>query len=137
EMGVADIAKYTVVPVNPPPQGSAFLYRVSYTVKQIFTVNWTLDWLHTVIRGGLTDPSEILISISKFNGTSLISHFNGTIRLLKISPMVTLVSSRFEIKAPDTDENTAAKGAGEVISRLRVGTPYWQGFSSSHLIDLE
>jgi hypothetical protein len=137
EMGVADLAKYTVAQISPPPQGSSHLYRVAYSIHNFITISWTLDWLHKIIQGTLTDPAEVDIAISKFSGTSLISHFNGTIRLLKISPSVTLVGTRFEIKTPQTDENTAAQGAEEVISRLRVGTPFWQGLSSSHLVDLE
>jgi hypothetical protein len=136
EMGVADVAKYKVTTL-PPPQGSTHLYRVDYSVQDIISISWTLDWLHTLVQGVLTDPVEVLIAISKFSGPSLISHFNGAIRLLKVSPTVTLASARFEVKTPETDEKTAAKGTEEVISRLRTGKPFWQGLSSSHLVDLE
>jgi len=137
EMGVSDLAKSIVKAIVPPPAGASHLYRVSYTVQDFITISWTLDWLHQILQGTLAAPKEVLITISKYDGSSLIQHFAGSIRLLQIAPQVTLAATRLEVKVPQANPDKVAQGGTEIIGRLRVGTPYWDGMSSSQLVDFE
>lgn len=137
EMGVSDQAKSIVQAITPPPAGATNLYRVTYTVQHVIEVTWTLDWLHQIIQGTLADPQSILITITKFSGSTLIQHFNGSITLQKIAPEVTLASLRLEAKVPDVDNNKLGQLGTEVINRLRTGTPFWEGITPAHLVDFE
>src|SRR6516165_7681460 len=129
-MGMVEHAQAIVKVIAPPPAGATHLYRVTYTVQSVFSITWTLDWLHQLLQGTLNDPREVLITITKYNGSSLISHFNGSIRLLKISPQVTLGAARLEVKAPRMGKDQVGDIAEEIITRLRTGTPYWDGITS-------
>jgi len=136
EMGFANQSK-SIVQAIAPPAGYTNLYRVTYTVQSLFTVVWTLDWLHQLVQGSIADPQNVLITVTKYSGSSLIEHFNGTLRLEKVSPLVTLVSLRLETKVPEVDKDQLGKMGVSVIQSLRTGTPFWDGASSPHLIDFE
>ena len=138
EMGFSDKAQAVVQAIVPPPAGSTHLYRVNYTVdKGFITVSWTLDWLHQLIQGQIGDPQEVLITISKSGGSSMIEHVSGYLHLIKTSPTVTQVLTRIEVKAPSIDQDEAAKGLNEAIGRLRTGTPYWDGLAPKGNVDFD
>jgi hypothetical protein len=137
EMGLPQFAQSKVVPVEPPPAGSTNLYRVTYKVKEVFTVTWTLDWLHTLPQGTTVDPREVLITVTKSSGSSLISHFAGNIRLLQISPTMTLATTHLEISAPEVNQTKLADIVSEIINRLRVGSPNYTTLKSPSNIDFE
>jgi len=137
EMGMVNHAQAIVKVISPPPAGATHLYRVTYTIQNVFNVTFTLDWLHQLLQGTLSDPREVLITVTKYSGSSLIGHFSGAIRLLKISPQVTLAAGRLEVKAPSINKEKVGAMASEIITRLRVGTPYWEGLTSSDVIDFD
>jgi hypothetical protein len=137
EMGVSGLAKYTVKEIDPPPAGAVHLFQVDYTVQSIFTVSWTMNWLHQLVQGTLSDPQEVAITVTKVSGSSLISHISGLLHLTKISPNVTMASVRFELKTPETNADTAAQASEQVITRLRSGNAFWQGVISTSVVDYQ
>jgi len=105
------------------PDGVSHFYEVYYFVDRIIDVNWTMNWYHSVRQGSFDAPSQVLINYKKIKGTRFIPYWEGSIILHQVTPDITSISMRNQIRASQTDEDDAASAISDVIQKLRTAPP--------------
>jgi hypothetical protein len=108
-----------------PPAGVAFFFSVNYAVHRFITVDWDMDWYHTVKAGTKAEPVKLLINYKKVRGTSHISYWEGTIILDRVNDHVTSFAMLNQINADQTSPQDAADAVKDVYGKLRNGAPDW------------
>jgi hypothetical protein len=112
-----------------PPAGIALGYSVNYHVDNGFplpSVDWVMDWFHTVKSGTNAAPVKIVIRYQKVSGTTYISMWEGDIVLDYISPTVTAIRGTDHINASRTGPDDSAGSVQDVIQKARDREPNWQ-----------
>lgn len=110
---------------NDLPEGVAYFYEVKYHVDEIIDVDWMMNWYHTLKLGTKETPQELLINYKKVKGTKFISYWEGTVMLFEVTPSITAVIMRDQIKASRTEPQDSANAVRDVIQKLRTGAPNW------------
>lgn len=108
-----------------PPAGVAFFFSVNYAVHKFITVDWDMDWFHTVKAGTKQAPEKILINYQKVRGTSHIQFWRGTILLTRVNDHVTSFTMGNQISADQTSAQDAADAVKDVYGKLQTGAPDW------------
>ncbi len=98
--------------------GIEYFYEVFMENRDFVRVRWTLYWLHSVQRGSLEEPSEILINYEKVAGTRFIKHWKGSIILEKLTENVTSLRIVHNIDAMRTSYEDAVKGVTKYYNDL-------------------
>lgn len=107
------------------PEGISHFYEIYYFVDRIIDVNWTMSWYHSVRQGTFEGPSQILINYKKIKGTRFIPYWEGAIILHQVTPDITSISMRNQIRASQTDEDDAVSTIRDVVQKLRSSAPNW------------
>lgn len=107
------------------PEGVSHFYEIYYFVDRIIDVNWTMNWYHSVRQGTFEGPSQVLINYKKIKGTRFIPYWEGAIILHQVTPEITSISMRNQIRASQTDEDDASNTILDVVQKLRSSSPNW------------
>lgn len=108
------------------PEGVFHFYEINYFVDEIIDVEWTMNWYHSVRQGSFDQPLQILINYKKVKGTRFIPYWEGSIILHQVTPDITSISMRNQIRASRTDEDDAENTIRDVVQKLRTGPPNWE-----------
>ena len=111
--------------LGDPPSGVSHLYEVDYFVDEIIDVLWTMNWYHSVRAGSRQKPQQILMNYVKVKGTRFISYWEGTILLHEVTPDITAITMRDQIKASRTGPGDSADAIRQIIEAIRTGAPNW------------
>jgi hypothetical protein len=104
-----------------------FFFSTKYEAGPFFfKQDWIMEWYQSIKAGEIKAPEQIVINFKKVSGTSHISHWEGTIELKFIEPMVTSFAMYHEITASQTGPAEAEIGVKEFIERLRNLVPEWR-----------
>lgn len=106
-----DVTEFSFNRLNPIP-GATHTYQLTYTVRDILTVRWVMDWHHAVTRGTPEKPQQLIVNYRKVSGTRFIPYWEGTVALEELEPGVTAFAMRNQIKA----ERTSPQDAGDTIA---------------------
>ena len=107
------------------PSGISFFYEVNYVVHNLLTVDWTMEWYHSIKQGTEKAPQQILINYKKVNGTTYIRYWEGSIWLDQIQPNVTAVTIRNQVNASQQGLDEVEITVREVLQKFREGDPNW------------
>jgi len=107
------------------PEGITHFYEIEYFVDDIIDVDWKMHWYHSVRDGAFETPLQILINYKKVSGTRFIRYWEGTFLLHQVTPEITAITMRNQIKASRTNSDDAASTIRTIINKLRTGTPNW------------
>jgi hypothetical protein len=108
-----------------PPEHVSFFFTVNYVVHQIITVDWDMDWYHTVKAGSKDAPVKILVNYKKVKGTSHISYWEGSIILDRVNDHVTSFAMKNQITADQTNAKDAEDAIKDVYGKMQTGAPDW------------
>lgn len=109
-----------------PSPHVVLLFNVHYEVDDFITVKWDMSWSHSLQRGTSTKPEKILITYAKYNGTSYIEYWEGSIFISQVTPEVTSLFMQNQIDASRTSVEDAVATVAEVFHKLRTQAPAWQ-----------
>jgi hypothetical protein len=98
---------------------------VNYVVHALLTVDWTMEWYHSVSSGSVADPHKVLINYKKVRGTKYIHYWEGSIWIDQVEPGVTAVAIRNQVNANGQGLDEVEITVREVIEKLRTGAPNW------------
>ncbi len=112
--------------VPNPAQGN-FLFQTRYSAgPAMFKQRWTIEWYHTITEGTLAAPSKAIIRYKKTFGSSYIELWQGTLELEALTPEMTSLVMRNEIKAPRIGVDDAIGTVKDTLGHLRTAAPNWQ-----------
>jgi hypothetical protein len=96
-------------------------HTVYFKIKPFLfiTVEWREDWGYALAAGTPADPSRIVISYQKIEGTSHIEHLCGNIVLNKLSSTQTDVYEYEEAKATQRSPEDTVNGLLGTLKTLR------------------
>lgn len=87
--------------------------------RWFLTLKWKENWAYTLLDGTAENPKTILISFQKFEGTSHIERFCGSILLQTISPTQSSVYIYQEMKASRRDAQNILDDITGTLRTLR------------------
>jgi hypothetical protein len=114
--------------VQSPPGGTTHYYQVNYHVDNGFplpSVDWQMDWYHSLSGGDAREPQKIVINYRKVKGTKYIEYWEGSIVLDFITPTLTAIAGRDQIKASRTSADDAAGSVQDIVTKARDREPNW------------
>lgn len=105
--------------------GSTPMYLARHDVKYLIKpfpfikIRWTEQWAYALTGGLEKDPSEVVISYQKSEGTSYIEHLCGTLILRKNGPHSTDLYQYEEAKAARRSVDETLNGLVGTLRTLR------------------
>ncbi len=122
-----DTGRATVRRVEPNSPGQIFKYRVGYRVDvfPLFSVDWNMDWGHSLIAGTLEHPEELVLQFKKTSGTHYINWWKGRIDLFELEPNLTSFSLDVDLLAHGKNGVATHNQVLELYEKLSRVEPHW------------
>lgn len=96
-------------------------HLVKFVIKPFLFINirWTEEWAYAIAAGTEENPSEVVVSYEKIDGTSHIEHLCGSIVLRKLGDAQTKVFLYEQAKATQRTAEDTLKGIEGTLKSLR------------------
>ena len=116
--------------VAASPSGVTKTFEVHYSATRKylgfpFTVTWDMDWFHILQKGTVQDPEKILINFHRYQGTTHIPYWEGSIVIQRVTDQITGVYVRNQIHADQTGVDDATSASTQIVQKYRTGAPIW------------
>ena len=108
------------------PNGDARVthrYEVTYQVHDFITVEWIMEWIHTMIDGTVKDPKHLIVHYQRTRGSGHVPYWEGSIELQKMTEEVTAVSIVDQIRADQTGAKDSEGSVKDLIDKMLHAQP--------------
>ena len=107
------------------PRNVTHFYEILYKVHHIFTVKWTMHWLHSVAEGTFNKPKKVIVNFQKISGTGFIPYWKGGYVFREVKPGITEFAMSFNIDAKRQTRAKTETSIREGYDLFRTGKPNW------------
>lgn len=111
--------------LSAAPAGVQLLWNTHYHLERfpVGDVDWDMAWYHTIMQGSPSNPRQVVINYGKYNGTSYIKRWQGSVLLEFVTPTITSITIKDTLSASTQDSQNCEATVRTLVTNSQSGTP--------------